>query len=106
MQKDRLATIVNAGASVSPLNLRTWLRSEMIRQSYSGHKHGGVSVYVFVTRVFVTALGAKKLHKIVRDAVDLHHWVLEAQVVTTEDPLTTQEAAYFLENMVDKRCAC
>jgi hypothetical protein len=100
MSNERYATIVNAGAAVTPLNFRPWLRNELRRQGYSGHKNGGVDVYVFVTKAFVTALGRKKLTKIIADTVDLHCWIKEAQVVTTETAVTTQEATYYLENQL------
>ncbi|WP_338923873.1 hypothetical protein V0M98_37315 (plasmid) [Pseudomonas silesiensis] len=102
MSDERYATIVNAGAAVTPLNFRPWLRSELRRQSYSGHKSGGVEVYVFVTKAFITALGRKKLHKIISDTVELHCWIRDTQVITTEIPVTAEQATNYVETQGDE----
>lgn len=102
MSDERYATIVNAGAAVTPLNFRPWLRSELRRQSYSGHKSGGVEVYVFVTKAFITAMGRKKLHKIISNTVDLHCWIRDTQVITTEIPVTAEQATNYVETQGDE----
>lgn len=90
-------TVINAGAAVTPLNLRSWLRKELARQQYSGARSGGVEAYVFVTRGFITALGRKKLDKIISDAVSRHRWIVDAQVVTTSEPVSDEDAKAYIE---------
>jgi len=97
MTLEQNVTIINAGASVTPLNFRHWLRKELVRQRFTGAKLGGVEAYVFVTKAFITALGRKKLDKIISDAVSKHSWIDDAQVVTTADPVTDEEAAAYIE---------
>lgn len=91
------ATIINAGASVTPLNFRQWLREELVRQQFSGRRMGEVEAFVFVTKAFITALGRKKLDKIISDAVIRHPWIDEIQVVTTDHPITDEDARDYVE---------
>lgn len=98
MFSEQNVTIVNAGASVTPLNFRHWLRKELVRQRFSGAKVGSVEAYVFVTKAFITALGRKKLDKIISDAVSKHPWIQDAQVITTSEPVTDDEAHGYVED--------
>lgn len=95
---DQNATVINAGASVTPLNFRGWLRNELARQRYSGSKSGNVEAYVFVTKSFVTALGRKKLDKMISGAVSKHHWIVDTHVITTSEPVTDEDARDFIED--------
>lgn len=97
MYFDQNVTIINAGASVTPLNFRTWLKKELNRQSYSLKQAGGAVAYIFITKAFVTALAVRKMDKIIADAVDKHPWIFDVQVVTTDKPVTNEEAQRYIE---------
>ena len=97
MFAEQNVTIVNAGASVTPLNFRHWLRKELVRQRFSGKRSGNVEAYVFVTKAFITALGRKKLDKIISNEVSKHHWIADAQVVTTSAAVSDDEARDYIE---------
>lgn len=91
------ATIVNAGANVTPMNFRHWLRKELVRQRFTGARKGGIEAYVFVTKAFITALGRKKLDKIIADGVSKHRWIVDTQVITTPEAVTDEEALTYIE---------
>lgn len=91
------ATIINAGAAVTPLNFRGWLREELKRQSFSGNKDGDVIAFIFATKSFITALGGKQFNKIIAGAVKKHPWICDVQLIMTAEPVSDEDAKAFVE---------
>jgi hypothetical protein len=91
------ATILNAGAAVTPLNFRGWLREELKRQCHSGLKDGNVFAFIFATKQFVTVLGGKQFNKIITSAVQKHPWIQDVQLIMTDAPVSDEDAKAFVE---------
>lgn len=97
MSQMPLATIINAGAAVTPLNLRGWLREELKRQSFSGRKDGDVIAFIFATKSFITALGGKQFKKIIASGVKKHPWICDVELIMTEEAVSDEDARAFVE---------
>lgn len=97
MSYEQDVTIINAGAAVSPLNFRHWLRQELVRQRFTCSKLGSVEAYIFITKAFITALGRKKLDKIIENGVAGHPWISDVHLVTTAVPVSAREATEYVE---------
>lgn len=97
MSELKSATVINAGAAVSPLNFRGWLREELKRQCFSGYKDGNVIAFIFATKSFITALGGKKFNKIIASAVKKHPWICDVQLIMTAGPVSDEDARAFVE---------
>jgi hypothetical protein len=91
------ATIINAGAAVTPLNFRGWLREELKRQSFSGRKDGDVIAFIFATKSFITALGGKQFNKIITSAVKKHAWICDVELIMTVEAVSNEDARAFVE---------
>jgi hypothetical protein len=102
MSEMKSATVINAGAAVSPLNFRGWLREELKRQCFSGYKDGDVMAFIFATRSFITALGGKQFNKIIAGAVKKHPWICDVQLIMTAEPVSDEDAKAFVEAQGDE----
>jgi hypothetical protein len=91
------ATIINAGAAVTPLNFRGWLREELKRQGFSGRREGDVIAFIFATKSFITALGGKQFNKIITSAVKKHPWICDVEIIMTAEAVSDEDAKAFVE---------
>lgn len=92
--------ILNPCIVTTPLNFRKWLRDKLDHYEKANVVKGErVTGILFLTKWFKGSLGAKNLDKILKSALLKRPWIENFSIVSSELPLSDEDAQEFLENV-------
>lgn len=92
--------LLNPCLVATPLNFRKWLRDKLEHYEKAGVVGGErVTGILFLTKQYKGSLGAKSLDKILKSTLLRRPWVESFSIVSSEKPLTDEEAQEFLDQV-------
>lgn len=91
--------ILNPGTLATPLNFRAWLRSALIQYDKEQGQVGVIAL-LFVSTHYVSAVGRKKLEKMLHGAVQKYKWLKVIELMVTPKALSDDEAEAFVEELL------
>jgi hypothetical protein len=91
--------ILNPGPLATPLNFRAWLRSALVQYDKEQGQLGVVAL-LFVSTHYVSAIGRKKLEKMLHGAVQKYKWLKVIELMVTPKTLSDDEAEVFVEELL------
>lgn len=91
--------ILNPGTLATPLNFRAWLRSALIQYDKEQGQMGVIAL-LFVSTHYVSAIGRKKLEKMLHGAVHKYKWLKAIELMVTPKALSDEEAEVFVEELL------
>jgi hypothetical protein len=91
------AIVVNPTELISPLNLRSWLRSTL--SDHKAEYKPGVQYYgfLFLTKTYSATLGKKKFDKVIANVLDRNNWI-QIEIVHVNEPIDTLAAHRYVSD--------
>jgi hypothetical protein len=94
-----MAVVMNPTETVSPLNLRSWLRSSLNNYK-SQYKPGVVYIgFLFLTKAYIAALGKQKLDKILSSTIGRNAWI-QARIVYVDHSIDSPSAHRYVNDQL------